>query len=327
MSDNSNLINAQKAKRDEFYTSYVDIQDELQHHTSAFNGKIVLCNCDNPAQSAFWKYFHLQFAHLNLKKLIAVYWDANAPVYKTTYCGGEDENVDAGVKTLLKGDGDFRSAECQNIIEECDIVCTNPPFSLFREYLEVLEKHTKQFLIIGNLNALTYKHLFHLFRTNKIRLGYSGRKSMMFRMADDYDLCGQAFLDEDGYKYIKLSSCVWYTNLPVSPPAPLELTRTYNPMDFPCYDNYNAINIKHTKDIPYDYNGDMGVPISFVANYNPNQFEIVGMLTELHGEDFIQGTPTYTDAKHKHSTCAVLNGKRQYPKLIIRKKPICNEIE
>ena len=177
---NANLSNSKIAKNDEFYTSYNDIESELQHYPGAFQGKTVYCNCDNPEWSNFWKYFHLNFEHLGLKKLISTHYDKEKPNYKMEYTGGDDNNVEAGVKTPLEGNGDFRNQECINLLKEADIVVTNPPFSLFREYVSILEEHNKKFLIIGNPNAVTYKEFFPLLKENKVWIGAKPWSSEMY---------------------------------------------------------------------------------------------------------------------------------------------------
>lgn len=320
-SANTNLHKAKEAKNDEFYTQLTDVAKEMMHYKEHFRDKIVYCNCDNPTWSAFWKYFHLNFAELGLKKLISTHYNKSEPTYKMEYTGGDDNDIEAGIKSLLEGNGDFRSEECIELLKKADIVVTNPPFSLFKEYLAQLMAYHKKFIIIGNVNAISYKETFHYLKNNEMWLGYGGNCTMTFRMPDYYELKGSAFIGEDGHKYIKTPSCAWYTNLDIQKRhEKLVLWKNYNDIDFPKYDNYNAINVRKTAEIPCDYFEEMGVPISFLNQYNPEQFEIIGLLIDYVGEDFIQGRPTYTDEKHKNSTCAVLNGKRQYAKILIRKK-------
>lgn len=321
MSANTSLYKAKVAKYDEFYTQLADIAKEMIHYRKHFKGKTVLCNCDNPSLSAFWQYFHLNFTELGLKRLVSSYYSKDEPAYVTVYAGGNDNDISAGVNTRLAGNGDFRNDECIRLLEETDIVVTNPPFSLFKEYLSVLIAHHKDFIIIGNVNAISYKETFHLLKNNKMWLGYGGNCSMIFRLPNDYELKSSVFVGENGNKYIKMGSCAWYTNLDIDKRhEKITLWKTYNEKDFPKYDNYDAINVKKTAEIPCDYYAEMGVPISFLNQYNPDQFEIIGLLIDYKGEDFIQGRPTYTDEKHKHSTCAVLSGKRQYAKILIRRK-------
>src|SRR5574344_779896 len=192
-SANANLHKAKDAKNDEFYTQLTDVEKELINYKQYFKDKIVLCNCDDPKWSAFWKYFHLNFAELGLKKLISTHYDKNAPTYKMEYTGGDDNNIEIGVKTLLEGNGDFRNQECLDLMDECDIVVTNPPFSLFREYVALLMEHKKKFIILGNMNALTYKEIFPLIRDNQLWYGasiHSGDRK--FYVPDNYPMakCG-----------------------------------------------------------------------------------------------------------------------------------------
>ena len=185
-SANANLHRAKNAKNDEFYTQFADVAKELMHYEEHFKGKIVLCNCDDPRLSAFWKYFHLNFAELSLKKLISTHYDENEPTYRMEYTGGDDNNIEVGIKTPLEGNGDFSNRECLDILDEADIVVTNPPFSLFREYVAVLMKHKKKFIIWGNNNAITYKEFFPLLKANKVWLGYIANKTCVFRLSDEY---------------------------------------------------------------------------------------------------------------------------------------------
>lgn len=215
MAKNDNLHKAKDAKNDEFYTRIEDVAEELRHYKKHFAGKVVLCNCDDPTWSAFWRYFHLNFAELGLKKLISTHYDRTEPTYKMEYEGGDDNNVEVGVKTPLEGNGDFRNKECLDLLDESDIVVTNPPFSLFREYVAVLMKHQKKFLILGNMNALTYKEIFPLVRDNQLWYGasiHSGDRK--FYVPNDYPLkasgCG---VDNNGQKFIRVKGVRWYTNL------------------------------------------------------------------------------------------------------------------
>ncbi len=258
---NKNLTAAKKAKNDEFYTQFPDIEKELCHYKPHFAGKVVFCNCDDPTWSNFWRYFHLNFAHLGLKKLIATHYDPNESTYKMEYEGGNDTNVEIGVKTPLLQNGDFRSEECIELLKEADIVVTNPPFSLFREYTAQLVKYGKKFVIIGNMNAITYKEFFPLMKDNKVWLGYMSPKT---------------FMQPDGNEK-KFGNVMWYTNLDIPKRhEPIDLIEHYSPEKYPKYDNYDAINVDKTLDIPKDYDGVMGVPISFLDKYCPEQFEIVG---------------------------------------------------
>ena len=265
MSTNTNLHKAKTAKNDEFYTQLADVSKELMHYEKHFDGKTVLCNCDDPTRSAFWKYFHLNFEALGLKKLISTHYDKTKPTYKMEYTGGDDDDIAAGVKTPLEGNGDFRNKECLDLLDECDIVVTNPPFSLFREYVAVLMEHEKKFMIIGNVNAIAYQEIFQLLKENKVWLGHNSPTK---------------FSTPDGTT--KRVQTRWFTNLG----APkwhekLILRKKYAPEEYPKYDNYGAINVDKVADIPCDYDGVMGVPITFLDKYNPEQFEIVGMANDV----------------------------------------------
>ena len=257
----ANLNRAKNTKNDEFYTQLADVSKELMHYEEHFKDKIVLCNCDDPEWSAFWEYFHLNFSALGLKKLISTHYDGNEPTYRMEYTGGDDNNIDVGVKTPLEGNGDFRSQECLDILDEADIVVTNPPFSLFREYVSVLMEHNKKFLIIGNKNAITYKDFFPLLKNGDVGIGWKGPSE---------------FLQPDG-SIKKFGNIGWLTNLGVAKcNEKLLLRKKYDPEEYPSYDNYDAINVNKLSDIPVDYDGVMGVPISIMDKYNPDQFEIIG---------------------------------------------------
>ena len=262
MATNANLHKAKKAKDDEFYTRLTDVSKELMHYKQHFKDKIVLCNCDEPTWSAFWKYFHLNFSALGLKKLISTHYDKTEPTYKMEYTGGDDNDIEVGVKTPLEGNGDFRNQECLDLLDEADIVVTNPPFSLFREYVAVLMEHQKKFLIIGNKNAITYKEFFPLLKENKVWLGFTNAKE---------------FLQRDG-SIKKFVNTGWFTNLDINKcHEKLILWKNYTPEEYPKYDNYDAINVDKVSEIPCDYDGVMGVPITFLDKYNPDQFEIIGL--------------------------------------------------
>ena len=215
MAKNDNLHKAKDAKNDEFYTRIKDVAEELRHYKKHFAGKVVFCNCDDPTWSAFWRYFHLNFAELGLKKLISTHYDRTEPTYKMEYEGGDDNDVEVGVKTLLEGNGDFRSKECLDLLDECDIVVTNPPFSLFREFVGTLMEHKKKFLIIGNMNAITYKEVFPLIRDNQMWVGANEKggtrkgNSMCFAVPNDYS--GKT-VDVDGIPMAQVSAW-WYTNM------------------------------------------------------------------------------------------------------------------
>ena len=289
-SANANLHKAKDAKNDEFYTQLTDVAKELMHYKAHFKDKIVLCNCDDPTWSAFWKYFHLNFAELGLKKLISIHYDREETTYKMEYTGSDDNDIDVGVKTPLEGNGDFRNQECLDLLDECDIVVTNPPFSLFREYAAVLMEHKKKFLILGNMNALTYKEIFPLIRDNQLWYGasiHSGDRK--FYVPDDYPLkasgCG---IDENGRKFIRVKGVRWYTNLDYKARhEKLVLWKNYTPEEYPKYDNYDAINVNKYSEIPCDYDGVMCVPITFIDYYCPEQFEIVAFRKGDDGKDLV----------------------------------------
>lgn len=278
---NKNLTAAKNAKNDEFYTQLTDIEKELMHYRDHFKDKIVFCNCDDPTYSNFWKYFHLNFERLGLRKLIATHFDAEKPTYKLEYVGGNDGDVEAGVVTELMQNGDFRSPECIELLQEADIVVTNPPFSLFREYVAQLMEYGKKFVIIGNMNAITYKEFFPLLKENKVWSGFGFNKTMELAVPDHYDTSKSVGVDEQGRQKVKVPAICWYTNLDIKKRhEPIDLVEKYSPEKYPKYDNYDAIEVSKTLDIPMDYDGVMGVPISFLDKYCPEQFEIVGLAPE-----------------------------------------------
>lgn len=296
---NKNLTAAKNAKNDEFYTQLTDIEKELMYYKEHFRDKVVFCNCDDPTHSNFWKYFHLNFEFLGLKKLIATHFDAEKPTYKLEYEGGDDLNMEAGVVTPLTQNGDFRSPECIELLKEADIVVTNPPFSLFREYVSQLMEYGKKFVIIGNMNAITYKEFFPLLKENKVWLAYTSPK---------------AFLQPDGSEK-KFGNVVWYTNLDIKKRhEPIDLVEKYSPEKYPKYDNYDAIEVSKTLDIPMDYDGVMGVPISFFDKYCPEQFVLIGA-TESEGRGFSAGL-----WEEKSQVCqAIVSGKRVYKRIFIKR--------
>lgn len=335
---NKRLNAAKSAKKDEFYTQLADIERELQHYWQHFRGKTVLCNCDDPYESNFFKYFALRFNQLGLKKLICTCYNGS-PVqgneliirfeefdeepkkvaYKVEITEVCDMNGDGAVdlsdvRYLLQNDknvlsilqtGDFRSGECIELLKEADIVVTNPPFSLFREYIGQLMKYQKSFLIIGNVNAITYKEIFPLIKTNKLWLGPSITSGdRKFNVPDDYSLnaagCG---IDENGRKFIRVKGVRWFTNLDHQKRhEELDLVCHYSPEEYPKYDNYDAIEVSKTANIPFDYDGVMGVPITFLDKYNPSQFEIIKFRKGNDDKDL------------------AINGKCPYFRILIRNK-------
>ena len=280
---NAALAAASKAKEDEFFTQLSDIEKELRHYKEHFKDKIVFLNCDDPETSNFCRYFQLNFYALGLKKLIATHYETEKPSYKLEIIAAdipEDGQLSLPdyIKTPLKQNGDFRSPECIEILKEADIVVTNPPFSLFREYVDQLIKYDKKFLIIGSQNSITYKEIFPLLRDNKIWLGYySG--DMAFRVPDYYEpRATRYWVDKDGNKWRSMGNITWYTNLDIKKRHEnLILYKRYSEEEYLSYLNYDGIEIGKISDIPCDYKGNMGVPITFLSVYNPDQFEIIGL--------------------------------------------------
>ena len=313
---------AKKAKKDEFYTQLTDIEKELRYYTNHFKDKVVFCNCDDPEESNFWVFFRDNFALLGLKKLISTHYEKGKRSYKMELTGARYEDgelkFDNFVKTPLKGDGDFRSEECIEILKEADIVVTNPPFSLFREFVAQLMEYKKKFLIIGNINAASYKEVFPLIRDNEIWMGasiHSGDRE--FRVPDDYPLNAAGYrVDENGVKFIRVKGVRWFTNMDYPQRhEDLILYKTYNPDDYPNYDNYDAINVDATKEIPRDYDGAICVPITFLDKYNPEQFEI------LDANDFRKSDKVKVKAhgliKDKEGA---INGSPKYVRILIKRK-------
>jgi len=275
---NKSLTKANKSKNDEFYTNLNDIEKELGHYKEHFKDKIIFCNCDDPEESNFWKYFSLNFDSLGLKKLISTHFENDKPAYKLEISKTNKKEI----KTPLKQNGDFRSPECIEILKEADIVVTNPPFSLLREYVAQLIEYNKKFIIIGNINALSYKEIFKLIKENKIWLGYSIHSGdREFKVPDDYPLNASGYrVDDNGVKYIRVKGVRWFTNLDYKERhQDFLLYKTYkgNEDEYPKYENYDAINVNITKEIPMDYKGNIGVPITFMDKYNPEQFKIVAL--------------------------------------------------
>ena len=332
----SDLQAAKIAKQDEFYTQLDDIAKELKYYKQHFKGKVVLCNCDDPYESNFFKYFALNFNQLGLKKLIATCYNGS-PIagdelpllfeieesepkkiaYKVEITEVQDYNNDGAVNladvqyliqndknvlSLLKGNGDFRSQECIELLKEADIVVTNPPFSLFREYVAQLVKYDKKFLIIGNQNALTYKECFKLVKENNMWLGvsiHSGDREFM--IPPTYEVRSKSLrVDEKGNRYIRVVGVRWFSNLDYPQRhEDLDLYKQYTPEEYPTYENYDAINVNKTGEIPIDFEGIMGVPITFMDKYNPDQFEILGM---CENEDlYALKTKVYTTAECKQA--------------------------
>ena len=295
MSLNANLADAKKNKKDEFYTQLSDIEKEMRHYKKHFQGKVVYCNCDDPRVSKFFHYFSYGFEHLGLKKLVTTCYKSqdmnlfsqnkSEQSISLEYNGDKNGNMVPDIEEIgvnqLKGDGDFRNEESIEILKTVDIVVTNPPFSLFREYVAQLIKYDKKFVIIGDQNAITYKEIFKLIKNNKLWLGYDNGGTKWFQVPDDYDIKTESRKKiENGTKYFSKGSITWFTNLPTTKRhEDLILYKTYkgNESDYPKYDNYDIINVDKVSEIPKDYDGVMGVPITFIDKYNPKQFEVLGI--------------------------------------------------
>lgn len=311
MSKNTNLHAAKDKKNDEFYTQISDIENELRYYKKHFKGKVVYCNCDDPTWSEFWRYFHLNFNELGLKKLISTHYDKEKPTYKLEYCGENDNDVEVGVMTPLKQNGDFESDESIELLNEADIVVTNPPFSLFRDYIHQLMEYDKQFLIIGNKNAITYKEFFPLLKENKVWLGYTSPSTFRTPEGETKKLNGLTR---------------WFTNLDIDKRhEELILWQRYydddgNPLPdveerYPHYDNYNAIEVNKVANIPCDYYGVMGVPVTFFDKWCPNQFNVIGM-AEDNGKGQ-SGIESEWDGLNPH---CVVNGRNMYKRIFIKRK-------
>lgn len=322
MPNNRDLIKAFREKKDEFYTQLTDIEKEMKYYKEYFKDKIVFCNCDDPESSNFWRYFQLNFTVLGLKKLISTHYEESIPSYKLEYSMLPDETGQYNlqiVQTKLKQNGDFRSSECIEIMQEADIVTTNPPFSLFREFVMLLINQKKDFIILGNVNAITYKEIFPLIMNNQMWLGasiHSGDRE--FRVSDDYPLEASNYrIDADGNKYIRVKGVRWYTNIDYEQRhEDVVLYKNYNENDYPKFDNYDAINVGKVTDIPIDYFGVMGVPITFLDKYNPNQFEIVGRAdANIAGEE----NKYYISGLKDKGGAPLVNGKFVYKRVLIRR--------
>ena len=346
MAKNETLHAAKTAANDEFYTQYNDISNEIPHYRPHFKGKVVYCNCDDPTWSNFWIYFHNNFKSLGLKKLISTHYQKDTePSYALIYEGGDDFNMEAGKTIEIVGNysedgktfytaGDFRSDACIELLKEADIICTNPPFSLFRQYIAQLIEYEKKFVIIGNQNAITYKEIFPLLKDDKMWLGYK-TGDMAFKVPDNSEPRATRFwIDEDGQKWRSMGNICWFTNL--------DLAKRHDGLwhkngkfdnakahcyyegfedNYPKYDNYDAINVDKTKDIPIDYPGAMGVPITWLDKYNPDEFEI------LDARDY-----ALNDRQRKKNTYLIkdkdgaINGKPTYARIVIRNRnPIRKE--
>lgn len=327
---NSNLHKAKREKDDEFYTQLSDIEKELMHYKEHLKGKVVYCNCDDPFLSNFVKYFAYNFHFLGLKKLIAsCYVSEDSPSDKAVSWefNGEyrDNNpvLESAIITELDGDGDFRSSECIELLKESDIVVTNPPFSLFREYVAQLIEYEKNFLIIGNQNAITYKEIFPLLKDNEMWLGVSSG-SKEFEVVGDLIDRKNVYYDKESGKWMsKFGNISWFTNLEhYVRNEELALFKKYNEQEYPKYDNYNAINVDRVANIPCDYDGVMGVPITFLNKYNPNQFDIIWQAsgnTRVSAPDYILSILRYAANPKDRGGCGVIYGIRKYSRIFIKK--------
>lgn len=345
MPGNSNLHMSRNDKADEFYTQMSLIENELKHYKAFFKRKIVFCNCDDPFESNFFKYFAMHFNELKLKKLIATCY-ATSPIaytqlalfgdnkllgtkpnikkpYKIEITKVEDENEDGRVDifdveyllknnkgnelTLLKDNGDFRSKECVKLLKQADVIVTNPPFSLFRDYVALLMEYKKSFIIIGNQNAVTYREILPLIRDNKVWLGYNSGH-FWFKVPNTYEEKKTDFkIDEDGQKWRRMGNICWFTNVDIEKRhEDMTLFKNYSPELYPKYDNYDAIEVGRTADIPCDYYGVMGVPITFMDKHNPEQFEVLGDSRYHDGQDF-------------SDDINVINGKTLYRRILIKR--------
>ncbi|MFA6832995.1 MAG: adenine-specific methyltransferase EcoRI family protein [Bacteroidaceae bacterium] len=361
MSKNNSLTKAKSAKNDEFYTTYDAIQIELNHYEDKFENKVVFCNCDDPFESNFAKFFLRNFNYLKLKRLfctsyagspitgkrLSLFDDYNEPVSsqhgyvlditKVPMSNGRVVS-DADITTLLhqkgkvtrlKGNGDYASDECLNYLTQSDIVVTNPPFSKFRSYLATLIEYDKKFLIIGNVNAITYKDVFPLIKENKIWLGVS-HGGMSFKVPDNCPPRKMGYwVDDSGQKWRSMGNIEWFTNLDYSQRhEDLILYKRYNSKDFPDYDNYKAINVSKVADIPLDYSGNMGVPITFLDKYSPDQFEILGITDRQNTSGIRTKKYTVDDSKKYNDLNArgvvIKDGKYKavYARILVRNKKV-----
>lgn len=355
-SSNTNLHKANKAKKDEFYTQLVDIEKELKHYKEQFRDKVVYCNCDDPFESNFFKYFASNFNALGLKRLIATSYKPSPIANTQLGLFGDDKTLAVkgrpknnankfiinevhdfdgdGAFDLrdiaeqlkanknnewspMEGDGDFQSLESIELLKQADIVVTNPPFSLFRKYIAQLDEHGKKFLILGDHNNITYKETFKLIKENKIWLGYDNGGTKWFQVPDDYDIPTESRKKvEKGIKYFSMGRIVWFTNLDTTKRhQEITLYRKYSLIEYSKYHNYDAIEVSRVADIPLDYSGAMGVPVTFLDKWNPDQFEIIGM-AEDNGKGMSGGI---WDGKNPH---CVINGKNKFKRIFIKNKKL-----
>ncbi|MDP2669236.1 MAG: adenine-specific methyltransferase EcoRI family protein [bacterium] len=341
---NKNLHSARTAKTDEFYTQLVDVEKELKHYKDQFRGKVVYCNCDDPFESNFFKYFAANFNALGLKKLITTSYvkspivGGQLPLFELEGLkpsGKEPFKIeikkvpdidndgainlddveyllkhDKNTATPLKGNGDFRSEECIKLLKEADIVVTNPPFSLFREYVAQLMDNKKKFLILGDQNAITYKETFGYVKDDKLWVGYDNGGTKWFQVPMDYDISTESRKKiVNGVKYFSMGRILWFTNLDTTKRHEnIVLYKKYTPEEFPKYDNYDVINIDKVSDIPMNYNGVMGVPITFVDKYNPRQFQILGVANSARWIGY--------------KCLTIIQGRKIYNRILIKNKKV-----
>ena len=370
MADNRTLHKAKRQKKDEFYTQLIDIERELRHYKPHFEGKVVYCNCDDPYESSFFKFFAANFNAWSLKKLITTCYDGSPVsgeqlsldhIEGMTSNDGQDTTAHkieitsvtdldgdgavglSDVELLLKqngnvvspltGNGDFRSPECIALLDESDIVVTNPPFSLFREYVAQLVEHGKQFLVLGDQNAITYKETFTLIKEGFVWLGVNNGGDKWFRVPMDYDIkTGSHMKVEGGVKYMKIRRINWFTNLDhAKRHEELPLFREYSQTDYPCYDNYDAINIDQVADIPCDWDGAMGVPITFLNKHNPDQFEVLGITgrdnnSGLKTKEYtLEDAPNPGDLNRRGAITVGDNLKSTYARILIKARKASDE--
>ena len=325
MAKNNNLRSANANKNDEFYTMLTDIEKEMRYYKDFFKGKVVYCNCDDARESNFFKYFSLNFEFLGLKKLISTGYKADGKGVVLVYEGDKNgnrrvDNEEIVVKEL-NGDGDFRSEECIEYLKECDVVVTNPPFSLFRQYVKQLMDYGKKFIIIGNQNAIICKEIFPYIKNNQLWLGMSMNGSNRWFVApDSYEVKENAAgykLDEKGRKMFFVNGVTWFTNIENKRRnEKLDLYKRYSFEDYPKYENFDAIYVNRVDEIPIDYDGVMGVPITFLYKYNPKQFEILDLINRYMIFDYFG---VNEEVRKKHSHCANVNGKSTYARILIKK--------
>lgn len=352
-SGNAKLNHAFIVKKDEFYTQYEDVENEMLNHQKRLKGKNILCNCDDPFESAFFRFFVINFNRLGLASLTSTCYagsslagreyplEGGTGAYKSVVTDVPDDTIERPDGSLdleslfsmpgnhlthLAGDGDFRSDECKAVLEKADIVATNPPFSLFREYISMLKRYKKDFIILGNMNATTTKEIFPLFRDNKVWYGESIRSGdRKFFVPECYPLnaagCG---IDDDGRRFIRVKGVRWFTNLKTNRSKNfLELASLYNKDEYPLYENYDAIEVGRTENIPTDYDGVMGVPITFLDKYSPDQFKII-MLANGNARTNVSSKVLSEVNYRKHSEdrggVGIINGRRVYARILIRRK-------